>query len=108
MAKKIKKQRSAVNNLSSYSLWEGGTKRRQAKKAKEKHNAFCSLVHVHFPAQNPATDIFVDSDGAFFTSAFSFSATFTSNCWSYLHWGGLADVVDPLLRSSSSQIPHGT
>lgn len=40
MAKKIKKQKSAVKNLSSYSLWEGGTKRRQAKKAKEKCNAF--------------------------------------------------------------------
>lgn len=104
MAKKIKKQKSAVKNLSSYSLWEGGTKRRQAKKAKEKCNAFCSLVHVHFPA----THIFVESDSAFFTSAFYFSATFTSNCWSYLHWGCLADVVDPLLRSSSSQIPHGT
>lgn len=50
MAKKIKKQKSAVKNLSSYSLWEGGTKRRQAKKAKGKCNAFCSLVHVHFPA----------------------------------------------------------
>lgn len=59
MAKKIKKQRSAVNNLSSYSLWEGGTKRRQARKAKEKRNAFCSLVHVHFPVQNPATQIFL-------------------------------------------------
>lgn len=44
MAKKIKKQRSVVNTLSSYSLWEGGTKHRQAKKPKEKRNAFCSLV----------------------------------------------------------------